>query len=237
MPALTPELLLGEIEDVLRSIPSELPLRSGQPHVFAWIGRAAALVSQWNAAKGIGFDLYVQALNGPRSTPPASAVAGIITTLQQARHDLRLTTVGPLSVVVGRGEVFDYFDELRKVIAASRSEIFFVDPYLDAEFASRYLPQVPSGVEVRLLGRHGMQTLLPAVALARTQMNLKIQIKSCATFHDRYLFIDGAQGYQSGASFKDGARNSPTTLTQITDAFQEVKSMYEGLWFAAQTQV
>ena len=41
-----------------------------------------------------------------------------------------------------------------------------------------------------------------------------------AQFHDPSLFIDGSSCYQSGASFKDGAKNAPTTLTQITDAFQ-----------------
>jgi hypothetical protein len=57
--------------------------------------------------------------------------------LHQARADLRMD-VGPLSVVIDKGQVFDYFDELRKVIQPARSELFFVDPYLDAEFVPRY---------------------------------------------------------------------------------------------------
>lgn len=35
--------------------------------------------------------------------------------------------VGPLSVVVQQGQVFDYFDEVRKVIEPARSDLFFVD--------------------------------------------------------------------------------------------------------------
>jgi len=36
--------------------------------------------------------------------------------------------------------------------------------------------------------------------------------------------------YQSGASFKDGAKKAPTTLTQITDAFSAVSATYEQRW-------
>ena len=46
----------------------------------------------------------------------------------------------PLSVVVQKGQVFDYYDEVRKVIEPARTDVFFVDPYLAADFVSRYLP-------------------------------------------------------------------------------------------------
>ena len=53
-------------------------------------------------------------------------------------------TVGPLSVAVTHGAVFDYFDEVRKALGAAQIELFFVDPYLDSEFVSRYLTQIPA---------------------------------------------------------------------------------------------
>jgi hypothetical protein len=42
----------------------------------------------------------------------------------------------------GQGLVFDYFDGIRKQIELAKTELFFVDPYLDSDFVSRYLPQV-----------------------------------------------------------------------------------------------
>jgi hypothetical protein len=42
--------------------------------------------------------------------------------------------------------------------------------------------------------------------------------------------VDGLSCFQSGASFKDGAKKAPTTLTQITDAFTAVLETYEQLW-------
>ena len=64
-----------------------------------------------------------------------------------------------------------------------------------------------------------LTTLLPAVDLFVKQNGATIHVRSAPNFHDRYFFVDGASCYQSGASFKDGAKSAPTTLTQIVDAF------------------
>jgi len=59
---------------------------------------------------------------------------------------------------------------------------------------------------------------------------MAISVRSAGGFHDRYVFVDGAACYHSGASFKDGAVKAPTTLTQITDAFSAVLKTYEDVW-------
>lgn len=51
----------------------------------------------------------------------AQGLRAVVTMLHQARHDLRLKTVGPLAVAVDQGGVFDYFDEVRKVIEWRRA--------------------------------------------------------------------------------------------------------------------
>jgi hypothetical protein len=227
---LAPEQLLAEIEDVIRTAPPQLTLHQVESEALAWLGRAASLIRRWDRTKGILFDSEIRQLHAGRSFDPSTAIAGIFTALHEARHDLRLSAVGPLSVAVQHGAVFDYFDEVRKVIGSAQKELFFVDPYLDSEFASRYLTQVPSGVLIRLLGRRGMPSLLPAVELIRNQNGIKIEVRSYTSHHDRYLFVDQRSGFQSGASFKDGAKTAPTTFTEITDAFQPILATYETLW-------
>jgi hypothetical protein len=145
-----------------------------------------------------------------------------------------MTMVGPTSVAIGQGATFDYFDGVRKIVATATVELFIADPYLDAEFASRYLPLVPPGVSIRLLtGDKTLATLVPAVEAWATQHGTKIGVRVAAHQHDRYVFIDGKECYQSGASFKDGAKNAPTTLSQIIDAFDAVQQTYETKWSAA----
>jgi hypothetical protein len=81
-----------------------------------------------------------------------------------------------------------------------------------------------------------MHSLLPAVELIRKQFGITIEVRSSPTLHDRFLFVDGRTGFQSGASFKDGAKTAPTTFTEITDAFQPVLAAYEELWSAGTVQ-
>ena len=148
-----------------------------------------------------------------------------------------MKTLGPVSAAIGSGRVFDYFDELRKIIETAQTDVFFIDPYLEADFVSRYLPHVKSGVSIRLLTRQKLSTLLPAVAQFAKQTSAKLEVRSDPSFHDRYLFIDRNACYQSGASFKDGGSRSPTTITQITDAFKAVLSTYENLWAAGRIEL
>jgi hypothetical protein len=224
------EQLLAEVEDLLRTTPQRSTIRHESPENSAWFGRAAALMELWDPSKSAVFSLHhsESLMRDPHGA--ARGLRQIMTMLNQMRTTLMLQTRGPLSSAVGHGMVFDYFDELRKIIEPAQSELFFVDPYLDADFVSRYLPHASQGVAIRLLTREKLSTLLPAVKAFAQQSGKQIEVRAAANFHDRYLFVDGANCYQSGASFKDGGRTAPTTLTQIMDAFDAVKRTYEEVW-------
>ncbi len=236
MPTISNEQLLAEVEDVIRTMPPRATIRHETEENLSWLGRASAVVALWDPLKGVTFDRYVNKVHAVMALDADQGFRGVVTMLHKVRHDLRLKTVGPLTVAIGQGGVFDYFDEVRKVIESAKVDLLFVDPYLDAEFVSRYLPHVSAGVTVRLLARERIATLLPAVALLRQQTGLLIEVRSAGGFHDRYVFVDRSECYQSGASFKDGAKKAPTTLTQIVDAFSAVSSTYEQTWVAATAQ-
>ena len=228
---MTKEQLLAEVEDILRTLPSREDFDKRAEDSVAWVGRAAAALTRWNMPKFPQIDAAVDDIN--KSLDMVRNINGrakLTSLLHQARADLRMD-VGPLSVVIDKGQVFDYFDELRKVIEPARKDLFFVDPYLDAEFVTRYLPHVAAGTGVRLLGgEKRMPTLLPAVDLFTKQSGLAIEVRSSGDIHDRYLFVDGAACYVSGASFKDGAKKAPAVLTQIGDAFKAMWDTYDTLW-------
>jgi len=233
---MTKEQLLAEIEDVLRTVPPKPTITNLTEESLTWFGRAAAVVEQWNSLRGPTFRHSLRQVQGQLPVFAAIGFTEMMTTLHEARHDLRMQTVGPLTAVVSQGSVFDYFDEIRKIIESATEDLLFVDPYLDAEFVSRYLPHVVIGVTIRLLALKKLPTLLPAVEAFASQSKALIEVRSAIEFHDRYVFVDKESCYQSGASFKDGAKSAPTTLTQITDAFPAVLGTYEDLWNRAQLQ-
>lgn len=227
---MTEEELLGEVEDILRTMPPRATLRHPTEENFAWLGRVSAFVEAWDSPKQIMLGGAMEQFHNMMSRPSTEGFRKILTLLHQARHDLRMKTVGPVNAAVGHGQVFDYFDEVRKLIEPATQDLLFIDAYLDAEFVSRYLPHAPAGITIRLLARERIDTLLPAVDAYSQQSGMQVQVRSAKGFHDRYVLVDHSACFQSGASFKDGAKKAPTTLTQITDAFQVVQKTYEDLW-------
>jgi hypothetical protein len=230
--------LLSEIEDLLRTRPAESTMRESTDEILGWLGRMSAVISQMGPGRepflNMSIDKVNDPINGFRQT---TGYREIMVALNKARHELIMRTVGPTNVAVPHGAVFDYFDEIRKAIEAATQEIFFVDPYLEADFVSRYFPHIHVGVQVRLLtSNKKLSALLPAVEMFAKQSGLSVAVRLANVLHDRYLFIDKATCYQSGASFKDGGKYAPTTLTQITDAFDAMWNTYDGIWNSAKVE-
>jgi hypothetical protein len=224
---MTKEELLAEVEDLIRLTPQDITYNI--PENVAWMGRAAALIDAWNPMQSGTFGILETAAHGPARAAEGPKMQ-LIALIHRMRFELLMKTRGPLNKLVDQGMVFDYFNGLRKVLESARKDLLFVDPYLDAEFVDRYLPQAPR-TSVRLLGREKLAMLVPAVkAFSQQSPGVSIEVRSAPNFHDRYVFVDRAECFQSGASFKDGARSAPTTFTQITDAFAAMLQTYEGIW-------
>jgi hypothetical protein len=229
------EQLLAEIEDVLRTMPTMEDFDNESESNPSWLGTAAAVIAAWDILQTPFAHQHIRAIEkyadlDKRFLHDRSSYRSLKGLLHQARTSLRMQTVGALSISVPTGGVFDYFDEIRKIIEEAREDLLFVDPYLEAEFVSRYLSHVTDGVTVRLLASKKLPPLLSALDAFVAQHKTVVYVRSCHDLHDRYVFVDHERCFQSGASFKDGAKRSPTTLTQITDAFAAVLQTYESMW-------
>ncbi len=234
---ITEEQLLVELEDLLRTMPPRATMRHATDENFSWQGRASAIIEQWNGLKIPLFTHSLSKFNNMMAREADEGQREMMVMLHQARNDLKMRTGRATNTAIGHGMEFEYFDVIRKTIELASKEVFFVDPYLDADFVSRYLPHIREGVIIRLLtSDKKLGTLLPAIDLFAKQDSKVISVRSANGFHDRYVFIDKENCYQSGASFKDGARVAPTTITQITDAFGAVRNTYEEIWTAAKVE-
>lgn len=231
MANIPPDQLAFEIDDIIRCMPSKLAFSTNPDDCSLWLGRASAAISKWSLTKAITvFEPLIDILSVGGDSDLSVTLRKVLVLLHQALSELRMATAGPLSVAVGTGRVFEYFDEVRKLVELAKIDAFFIDPYIDADFVSRYLPFVPTGTEVRILARERLATLEPSIKAFAAQTPMKIEVRSASGFHDRYILVDSLACYQSGASFQDGAKRTPTTLTQITDAFSAVQQTHEALW-------
>jgi hypothetical protein len=231
---ITLEQLALEIEDLIRTMPGDRDFVRNPDKCIPWLGRACAAMNAWDSPRAmVHFDPLVRQLSKSGNFDFSPTRRSLLVQLHQAQSDLRLQSTGPLSVGIQIGRVFDYFDEIRRMIESAKIDLLFVDAYIDAEFVSRYLPHVSVGTCIRILAREKLSSLKPAVASFVAQNSRQVEIRTAPGFHDRYVFVDGLACFQSGASFKDGAKKAPTTLTQITDAFAAVRTTYEQIWTQA----
>jgi hypothetical protein len=231
---LTKAQLLAEVDDVLRTFPTQQDFNTHTPESIAWLGRALAVIERWDLSKFPLSQGAVQAIQTGQWMTSGQGVVALATLLYQARADLKME-VGQTSVIIQHKMAFDYFESLRGIIESARTEVFFVDPYLDAEFVGRYLPLVVKGTTILLLvgEKQIKSTLVPAVEAFVQQEGATVKIRAANDIHERYLFVDRATCYLSGASFKDGPKNAPVTLTQIIAPFAPMYQTYEATWNAA----
>ncbi|MCX6602100.1 MAG: hypothetical protein NTV52_00700 [Acidobacteria bacterium] len=225
---------------MIATTPPPLGWDAESDSVDDWLGRATAVMQLWNPAQALSLVVSVPKANSFREYERIEGFREIRILLRAARHNLRLRTSGPLNRPIGEGRVFEYFDEFRKLIAGAASEVFFVDPYLDAEFVSTYLTQVRGGVLIRLLTSpktSRLNSVLPAIKLYQAEHGNSVEVRSSPALHDRYLFIDSAEVYHSGASFKDGGKKSGTVISQIVDAFPVMWQNYSDLWTSAKIEL
>ncbi len=225
------ERLLAEIDDLIRNMPPRATIRHETPENLSWFGRVAAVMDNWSPTKAIQLRSclnQVHAIGAARES--GHAIVRILMMLNEARYNLMMET-GSTGIVIAQGMTFDYFDEIRKIVEGASEELFFVDPYLDADFVSRYLTQVKPRVKIRLLtSNNKLGTLLPAVKAFIGQNQADVELRTTSGLHERYIFVDRATCYHSGASFKDGARSAAAAIIQIIDAFDAMAKTYEALW-------
>jgi hypothetical protein len=235
MTKITLEAMRVELEQVIRFAPPTASMHHYSPENLEWLGRASAAIQEWvsatqNISAQIDWQSAVSSMYATHKPISGSPSFTIMRILHQAQSNLRMTTVGPVSLSVDKGKVFEYFDEVRKIIEQSLVDILFVDPYLNAEFISRYLPHVKKGVDVRLLCSKNPPAVKSAADLFAKQNGVTVEVRATNSIHDRWFFIDGRRCFQSGASFKDGAVNASTTLIESVDSFRVLQTQFENLW-------
>jgi hypothetical protein len=226
---MTPHILLEQLRNLLQSIP---PLEGRGDYTqeqYAWLGKANALMNEWNEIQSIPFKA---AVNNLIHNTNRRAQYGIIMT---SIHDVisRLETALPQSSgqAFGPGAAYDFFKALNDLVASATSQIFIVDPYLDAEVFDGYLHALKPGVAIRLLTSRYVDHVRIAAEKYRTQFGSNVEVRKSTDIHDRVIFVDDNQCWVLGASIKDAALKKPTYLAPIpADVIAHKRKQYDDIW-------
>lgn len=102
------------------------------------------------------------------------------------------------------GQIFDAFSLLTDIIRHAKKEIILIDGYVDV-ITLNIMAKKNIGVNVFVY------TLPSAKISVKDVSNFNAQyptltVKKTTVFHDRFIIIDGTEGYHIGASLKDAGK-------------------------------
>ena len=111
---------LAEIEDTIRTMPPLTGILHNSPENEAWFGRASAAIVSWDSSSSPIIRLFIGQIASGDLPTAIGALRQFKMLLHQARHALIVQMPGTGGVSIPHGMVFDYFDEIRKVIQLAK---------------------------------------------------------------------------------------------------------------------
>lgn len=113
------------------------------------------------------------------------------------------------------GQVYDAFELLIGLVQRAKHEITLVDGYVDVGTLNIFAKKA-SGVAATVWTHPRTQLTQRYIATFNAQYPT-LEVQHTTTFHDRFLILDGREGYFVGASLKDAGKKS-FAISRIEDA-------------------
>lgn len=113
------------------------------------------------------------------------------------------------------GQVWDAFELLVSIVQKAEKSIVLVDGYVDAATLN-ILAKKAVGVSVTIW-THPKTKFTGCDVEAFNAQYQSLEVRHTTALHDRFLILDGSEGYLVGASLKDAGKRS-FAVTRIEDA-------------------
>lgn len=120
----------------------------------------------------------------------------------------------PRQMVFFEGQAYDAFELLVSLVQRAKESVVLVDGYVDAGTLN-ILAKKAEGVASTIWTRPKTRLAERDVETFNAQYP-ELPVRHTSSFHDRFLILDGAEGYLVGASLKDAGKRS-FAITRIED--------------------
>jgi hypothetical protein len=117
-------------------------------------------------------------------------------------------------MVFFEGQVYEAFELLVSLVQRAKESVILVDGYVDAGTLN-ILAKKAEGVASTIWTRPKTRLAERDVETFNAQYP-ELTVRHTPSFHDRFLILDGTEGYLVGASLKDASRRS-FAITRIED--------------------
>lgn len=120
--------------------------------------------------------------------------------------DYMETHEAPSQKVFFEGQVYDAFDLLVSLVQRAKREIILIDGYVDTGTLN-ILAKKRQGVSATVW-THPKTSLTDRDVATFNAQYPTLEVRHTTSFHDRFLILDGTEGYLIGASLKDAGKKS-----------------------------
>lgn len=207
-----------------------------------WLGRAYLAVkdAHANETDAIFFNSATNGLGSILRDQNAHQIAAIL-------HRALAVAEQSAPAVVRGGFIpvnspFDALATLGKVLSTARRDVLIVDPYMDSNTVTDFVPLVAEGVPTRLLAdtEFVKPGLAPSVAAWVDQYKgarpLQARLSARKALHDRFIQIDQCDVWLLSQSLNAFAKRSPATINRAEPDVAAMKiAAYERTWEGAES--
>jgi hypothetical protein len=198
-----------------------------------WISRIGALLSRVSIQRKVDFSSTKQTSVQFWGVVRESFRRTISDTIEELKLELELDGQEYLGQVYQAGKEYDFFTDLKGIIADAKEEILIVDAYFDGAAFDAYLGTVDRGLSIRIICGNYASDVASYVKKFTAQTGASVEIRKTKSIHDRVIFLDGSDCWVVGASIKDAGKK-PTYLLPLAPQITPLKSqIYEDVWAAS----
>jgi hypothetical protein len=227
-----PQVLLAALRSHLAIIPDFDSYSADSRSHQEWLGKAVALIRQWDQTQGIAFRSHAGFL--ATKLLKDSSLGKLMTIIYEAIADLELQSPQGSDKVFGPGALYDFFKSFRDLILSAKKSVIIVDPYMNVDAFDKYVKEIPTTVSVWLLVGTQKQHWAPlasAVEAFNKSYYTTIQVRQDPGLHDRVVIVDDGPVWVLGQSIKDAAKKSPTYLAPLDVEMAVLKrQQYVDIW-------
>jgi hypothetical protein len=136
--------------------------------------------------------------------------------------------------VYEKGQIYDFYKDIREITQSAKKEVFLVDAYVNEEALDLYLDKIPSGIKIRILTNKPQGNFITVAQKFKTKPSVDFEVRQNQDCHDRLFFVDNTC-WVIGQSIKDAGKK-PTYLVRI-ESHDLFKLVFENLWNASSVLV
>lgn len=177
-----------------------------------WLSRIGAILKRLDRVNyGVEYDVAIKA-NWKHANFAINGVLRVVSNAIEAlKLELQLEGPDPIGSAYDAGQYYDYFKDLREIIAGAKSRIFVVDPYFDDEAFDTYFSAVRRA-EIHVLGNRYIERAKSYAEKFMQQTGVKTMLRQSNDLHDRLVIIDSEDCWITGGSIKDAGKKATYLL-------------------------